>query len=246
VLLLGTAVAVFAWLRVASLERKTFEHERELLRLSRSLVHAQEDERKAISRELHDELGQQLTGMGMILGTLPRLREESSRFTQVLDDARRLNTQTLRSVRTLALGLRPSTLDDFGLQPALDWYTREFARRSGISVHAKFEGEVQRIPEPHRTALYRAVQEALTNAARHSKATRIDVTLSEADSQVTLVIADNGVGFDPKASSSLGQGLLGLSERIAELDGRFTMDAALGRGARLIAHVPIPEEVVSR
>jgi signal transduction histidine kinase len=246
VLLLGAAVAVFAWRRVAFLERKTLEHERELLRLSRSLVHAQEDERKAISRELHDELGQQLTGMGMILGTLPRMREEPDRFARVLEDARKLNTQTLRSVRTLALGLRPSALDDFGLQPALEWFTREFSRRSGIPVHTKFEGEVQRIPEPHRTALYRAVQEALTNAARHSRATRIDVSLSEAGGQVTLVIADNGVGFDPKSSSLLGQGLLGLSERIAELDGRFTMDAVPGRGARLTARVPIPEEVASR
>jgi signal transduction histidine kinase len=244
-IVLGGAIAFFAWHRVGGLERQTATHEAELLRLSRSLVRAQEEERRNIARELHDELGQQLTGMGMLLGSLQRLREEPTRFTPVLDDARRLNIQTLRSVRTLALGLRPSMLDDLGLQPALEWFAGEFSRRSGIPVHPAFQGCVERIPEPHRTSLYRAVQETLTNAARHSKASRIDLALSATPSEATLTITDNGVGFDPKSSSAMGQGLLGLGERIRELHGRFTMDSSPGRGAKLIARVPISEVAVS-
>ena len=240
-LLVGLATAVFAWHRVGVLEHQEIVHKSELVRLSRSVVRAQEEERKNIARELHDELGQQLTGMGMLLGSLGRYREEPQRFTGLVDEARHLNTQTLRSVRTLALGLRPSLLDDLGLGPALEWFVREFSRRSTIPVNLSLEGDIASIPEPKRTALYRVVQESLTNVARHSRASRVEVRLAVEDGAVQLRVDDNGVGFDPKHATAQGQGLLGLSERVAEFDGRIQIDSKPGKGARLNVFVPLSE-----
>src|SRR5262245_18839842 len=178
--------------------RRTERAERELRSLSSQLVHAQEHERRTISRELHDEVGQTLTGLGIELANLEHLRDGPQfEFAAHMADAKRLTEDTLRTVRNMAMGLRPSMLDDSGIVPAVRWQAYELSRRTGTPVELQIEGEFEGLGDERRTCLYRVVQEALTNCARHAEAKTIQITMQGKKESVSLAIRDDGLGSIP-------------------------------------------------
>ncbi len=257
VLTLAVVVSLASILRVSRLEARAFEQhaatelaEREMRRLSHRLVQAQEDERRNLSRELHDEVGQTLTALGVELGNLQKLRTGSEeQFHAHLDDAKRLTSQTMAAVRNIAMGLRPSMLDDLGLGPALEWQAREFSRRTGTPVEVLREGSAADLPESHRTCLYRLVQEALTNCARHSEAGHIRIALYAQPDRVCLTVEDDGKGLPAEsAERDLGEphlGLVGMEERVRELGGTLQIESQTGKGTLLKVLLPLAKEAVA-
>lgn len=245
--LLGTIVALVAVFRLRTLERRseeqrsvTEEAERQMRHLSQRLVAAQEEERKNLSRELHDHVAQVLTALRMELGKIERARASADvRLGAAVAECRRLVDQMFRTVRDLALGLRPSMLDDFGLQPALEWHVRDVTRRYGIDVDLKVQGNLEALPDRYRTCVYRAIQEALTNCVRHAKARAVKVSVIGHDRLLDVEVTDDGVGFD-SARRRDGLGLRGIEERVKELDGTMMITAAASAGTRLAVHLPLP------
>lgn len=245
-LLIGVVVSVAGMLRMRVLERRAHEqHQRaeqngeELRSLSVQLRHAQEEERRTISRELHDEVGQKLTAMRMELGALERLRTVSDReFIEVLDGVKDLAEQSLRLVRDIAAALRPSVLDDLGLDAALHKHAREFSRRTGtpIAIDVRSNGAV--LNDRQRTYIYRITQEALTNCAKHAHARKIAISLIDSPTAIALTIADDGVGFEPASGAHAGLGLVGIEERVRELGGSLAVRSAPGRGTTLQVTIP--------
>ena len=249
---LGLLVALISIARVASLERRSelqrgrAEHaEEELRRLSRNLVRTQEEERRSLSRELHDAVGQMLSAMTMELGNLESSINSPDKLRERLDEARRLNADTIRGVRDLAMGLRPAMLDELGLGPALRWQGREFSRRSGVPVTVQIDGDIEGLSETHRTCIYRIVQEALTNCARHAQANSIRVAIYGRPDWVHLTIQDDGLGFDPSSASTRGLGLIGIQERVRELDGKVNIVSQPQKGTILEVEVPIGRGVAA-
>jgi signal transduction histidine kinase len=242
-LLLEFAIAIFStayMLRldyVSEAERKRAEKaEQELRHLSNQLVRVQEEERKTISRELHDEVGQILTGLRMELGTLSHYKPDEE-YRQRLESVKRLAEEALRSVRNLALLVRPSMLDDLGLEPALHWQVKQFSRRCGIPVTLNIEGNLDNLPEALRLCLYRAIQEAMTNSVKHAEASHVSVAVKQEETRVTASVQDDGKGFDVDVKSS-GLGLLGMTERVRALHGRMSVLSTPGSGTRI--HLELP------
>jgi len=211
----------------------------ELRRLSAEHVRAQEEERKAISRELHDEVGQTMTALGIEIGNIERLGKNSGpEFLERVGEARQLAQGVLKSVRDLAMGLRPSMLDDSGLVPALRWQAREFFKHVGVPVDLQIDGPLDRLPDEVRTCVYRIVQEALTNCARHAKAGNIRVSLHGKSDGVSVAIQDDGVGFNPAAEAT-GLGIVGIEERARELGGSIKISSEELRGTLLMVEIPL-------
>jgi signal transduction histidine kinase len=242
-LLLECAIAVFSTVymlrldNVSETERKRAEKaEQELRHLSNQLVRVQEEERKTISRELHDEVGQLLTGLRMELGTLSHYRPDED-FRQRLESIKRLAEEALRSVRNLALLVRPSMLDDLGLEPALQWQAKEFSRRCGIPVSVNIEGKLDHLPEALRLCLYRAIQEAMTNCGKHAEATRVTVVVKQDETRVLASVHDDGRGFDALRKTP-GLGLLGMTERVRALHGRMSVSSEPGSGTLISLELP--------
>jgi signal transduction histidine kinase len=242
----GLIVALISIVRVASLERRSeqqrgrAEHaEEELRRLSRNLVRTQEEERRSLSRELHDAVGQMLSAMTMELGSLESAIPSPEKLRARLEEARRLNASTIRGVRDLAMGLRPAMLDELGLGPALRWQGREFSRRSGVPATVQIDGDLEGLPDTHRTCIYRIVQEALTNCARHAHARNIRITIYGRPDWVQLSIQDDGAGFDPASAPQRGLGLIGIQERVRELGGQVTIISQPQKGTILEVEVPV-------
>jgi signal transduction histidine kinase len=203
----------------------------------RRVVHAQEAERQRIARELHDETGQALTSMLLGLRAAEDARDEESR-ARALASLRELAAATLRDVRRLAVELRPKALDDFGLVPALERLIDGFRERTGLD--AQFEAALPgRLPREVETALYRIVQESLTNVVKHAHARHVSVLLARKGSSVTAVIEDDGVGFTPYSATE-GLGLIGMRERVALLGGHLTIESRAGAGSTFVAEVPLP------
>ncbi|HEX8984809.1 MAG TPA: sensor histidine kinase, partial [Bryobacteraceae bacterium] len=255
VLVLGLLAALATIIGVSRLElraeeqhRQTEIAEREMRRLSRKLIRAQEDERRSLSRELHDEVGQTLTALRVELGNLEKLRAApAEEFRRHLDDAKELAAGTLRSVRDIAMGLRPSVLDDLGVGPGLEWQGREFSRHTGIPVEVLVEGIPSDVPETHRTCVYRVVQEALTNCARHAGAHRIRIALHTQGGRLYLTVQDDGRGVpaeiaEGRRGASVGLGLIGIEERVRELGGNLAILSQKGKGTVLKIVVPLPAE----
>jgi len=239
-LMAGFAIALVAVLRLRWLERKSDEQrlhaeaaEQEMRLLSQQLVAAQEEERKKLTRELHDHVGQMLTALRMELS-----RAQREHASPVLTECKHLVDTILRSVRDLVMGLRPSMLDDFGLQPALEWLVRDFRRRSSLRVDLVIDGDVAALPDQHRTCVYRIVQEALTNCVRHSRASHAEISLRHESGALRLVVTDDGVGLDP--AKSRGMGLLGIEERVRELHGEFVVRSPQEGGTQLSISLPVP------
>ena len=204
----------------------------------RRVVAAQELERERLARELHDETGQALTSI--LLG-LKGLED-----TVTSDDGRRavaklreLVVGTLQDVRRLAVELRPKALDDFGLVPALERLTEGFSDQTGIAVDLEATA-VARLPAEVETALYRIVQESLTNVAKHADARTVSVVLTRQVGVVTTVIEDDGRGFDPARAGQDRFGLQGMRERVQLLDGNLRVESRSGAGTTLVVQVPLP------
>jgi signal transduction histidine kinase len=249
-LLLGLAVSLVVVFRMRVLERRSDEQrdianqaEYRMRELSQQLVATQEEERKNLSRELHDHVGQVLTALRMELGRIERMKTGlDSSIGPAVTECRRLVDSMVRTVRDLALGLRPSMLDDFGLQPALEWHVRDFARRYAVRVDLNLHGDFNTLPDAYRTCVYRAVQEALTNCIRHAHARSIAVTISGQVNQLDVSITDDGVGLDAQKRGD-GLGLRGIEERVRKLDGVMTIHSKAGQGTTLAIRLPLPAAI---
>jgi len=212
-----------------------------LQELSARLVRAQEEERRALSRELHDEVGQAFSAVLMEaenlldLAAVPEVRAH-------LESIRGVAAKGMSEIRDMALLLRPSMLDDFGLLPALEWQGREIGKRTGLRVQVASEMSAE-LPEEHKTCVYRVVQEALNNCAQHAQATAVQVCVRHDAGHILVTVQDDGSGFDPKRVRGLG--LLGMEERVRHLGGAFQIDSLPGRGTLLRVTLPlaaIPEQ----
>lgn len=246
VLVMSVLVAALSTTWILRLEKKAelgqqraAHAERELRRLSQQLVKAQEDERRALSRELHDQVGQQITALRVEIANLGRIApEEKETFTAHLREAKGLAEQTMKTVRDLAMGLRPSILDDFGLGPAIDWQAREFSRRTGVPARVTIEGSLNGLTESDRTSLFRIVQEALTNITKHASASEIHIALTAGEQGVMLKVEDNGKGMDPQNARGRGLGLIGIEERAREMGAAFTLNSQPGQGTAIEINIP--------
>jgi signal transduction histidine kinase len=205
-----------------------------LQELSAKLVRAQEDERRALSRELHDEVGQSFSAVLMEAENLLDL-EPAAEVRPHLEALRSLAENGMNEIRNMALLLRPSMLDDFGLVPALNWQARETAKRTGMRVQVESQVEDE-LPEEHKTTIYRIVQEALNNCSRHAQAKTVQVSVRGENGQIVLNVQDDGSGFDPQRVRGLG--LLGMEERVRHLGGRFEIESRPGCGTLL--HIALP------
>ena len=253
-LVMGIAVAGFAFWHVSRLERELHrqrlaetETRRELEQLSARLVDAQEDERRTLARELHDEVGQALTAIKMDVGVALRSTATDARSRASLEEARSIAESTLQSVRDLSQLLHPSMLDDFGLPETLAAYLRSFSKRTGIKAQLALEGLGARLPADVEVCIYRIVQEALTNVARHSGALSCSVSIRRSDDAVSLVIEDTGRGFtgaaDRVIAAGRGLGLIGMRERAQALAGRFAIENRPEGGTRITVLLPVPRVV---
>src|SRR5580704_3538975 len=209
----GLAVAVLAVSLTMRLEKKYLEeHEatlsakQDLQRLSARLVAAQEQERQTLSRELHDQVGQTLTAIKIDVARAEQsLLPSETDLVDRLRRARQGAEETLEIIRRMSMLLRPSMLDDLGLSAALGWYIKQFSASTSIRVSLNDDGSADLLPDADKTSLYRIVQEALTNCARHSEARLIQVTLGSRDDRYVVRIEDDGKGFVPtRAARGLG------------------------------------------
>jgi signal transduction histidine kinase len=205
----------------------------------RRVVEAQELERRRLARELHDETGQALTSILLGLKGLEE-RVDDTDARAAAGELRELVVSTLQDVRRLAVELRPSALDDFGLVAALERLTDSFAEQTGISVDFQTALAEERLPEEIETALYRIVQESLTNVVKHARARRVSILLARKHGSVKAVVEDDGRGFDPADQSDRGFGLVGMRERLALLGGRLEVESAQEAGTTIAAEVPVP------
>lgn len=203
------------------------------------LVAAQEAERRAIARELHDEVGQTLTGLKLLLDTGDALPAEQLR--EQLAEARRTIGELLGRVRNLSLALHPSMLDDLGLLPALSWLIERYSAQTGVHVSWRAQGVARRFATIIETSVYRIAQEALTNVARHAGVGSLELRLLADDEQLLLQIDDEGRGFDVAAAMRAHQsiGLIGMHERVELLGGTLLIESAPGQGTHLSASIPL-------
>jgi signal transduction histidine kinase len=234
--LLGLGVSIVVVWRLRVLEKRSDQAEHQMRELSQQLVNAQEEERKHLSRELHDHVAQVLTGLRMELGRIERLSPASA---PAVSECKSLVDEIFQTVRGLALGLRPSMLDDLGLQAALEWHVRDFMSRYALKVDLAMTGQFDRLPESHRTCVYRVVQEALTNCVRHADARNIAVDVHANDSELQLSVRDDGVGLNP-AHRGRGLGLIGIDERVKELHGTVVILPNTTRGTTVEVRLPLP------
>lgn len=244
----GISVAVLSVSLTLRLERQyRAEHEEtvaakeDLRRLSARLVAAQEQERQTLSRELHDQVGQTLTAIKIDVaraeqGLLPSQTDLSER----LQRARQGADETLEIIRRLSMLLRPSMLDDLGLSAALGWYTKQFSASTSIRVSLNDDGSADLLPDAGKTSLYRIVQEALTNCARHAEAHSIHIGLASEENRYVMRIEDDGKGFTP-ARGVRGLGLIGIEERVSEMGGKLDLDSKPGAGTRICISIPLPK-----
>ncbi len=223
------------------LERRLEENTRaraDLQDLSAKLLRAQENERRTLARELHDEVGQSLSAI-LMEAEGAACSEDAAETREHIASVRRLAEKTVNEVRDLALLLRPSMLDDFGLVAALNWHAREMSKRTGLNVVLSADESAGDLPEEHTTCIFRMVQEAINNSARHANARTVEIELRREPDRVRFSVRDDGAGFDIRFVRGLG--LLGMEERVRRLGGRLEIDSHLGRGTRLYAELPVLE-----
>ena len=265
--LLGFLVARFSLRHAENLERQAERHyaeveqaRRELQRLSARLLEIEEEGRRKLSRELHDEIGQTLALLqieishaqalalgGPASGRGPGLSERLAR-------SRELAERTVQTIRHISLLLRPALLDDLGLVPALQFQLEDFLRRNDVACEFVEEGVADFLPDPVKTCVYRVVQEALHNCEKHSGASKVRVAVRQRPGYLLAEVEDNGRGFlvneQAMPPRSTGLGLLGIRERAANVGGTLVIDSAPGRGTRIILRVPLspaqPAEPVGR
>jgi len=256
------------------LEKRVAERTQELSRanaalkaLSQRLVDVQEAERRFVARELHDEIGQMVTGLKLVLETsvetgsaecatrnadsatsrspLPAARSSLRISPAALDEAMALINDLMERVRQLSINLRPQMLDDLGLLTALDWHFKRYFKQTGIRVQFKHTPLADRLPARLETAVFRIVQEALTNAARHARVKALSVRLWANAEQVGLQVRDEGAGFDTAEALRRGtsSGLTGMKERAELLGGEFILESTAGGGTCLTVELPLSQAV---
>jgi len=245
-LVLGGLLAVFASRRILDLEgqaasrySEVTEARGQLKSLSARLVETQEEERRTLSRELHDEVGQSLSAILVGLSNLSaaiRANARTQMETEVIE-LRRIVEGTVKMVRNITLLLRPSMLDDLGLIPALEWQAREVSRQTGLRVDVAASGVTDHMPEEFKTCIYRVVQEALHNVTRHAAAGSIRIVAQQEAGRLLLSIQDDGQGFDVQRSRGLG--LLGMEERVAHLGGTLQLVSEPGSGTLISVVLPL-------
>jgi two-component system sensor histidine kinase UhpB len=216
-------------------------YRRRLRALSSQVITAQEEERKRISRELHDETAQALTSLLVRLRLLQGARDLEEVKVGAAE-LRELTARTLEEVRKLAVELRPTTLDHLGLVAALEWYSREYAERLDAAVDFRTEGLAGRLHPEVELVIYRVVQESLTNIARHARASRVEIDLLFRDDAVEVEVRDNGIGFDVGEATSTrerGLGLFGMRERVELIGGTFSIESRPGEGTCIAVRVPV-------
>ena len=242
----GVILVIASMIYILRLERQTRRRYRELAQsryeleqLSSRLVDAQEDERRSISRELHDEVGQTLGALLVDLGRLSsNLPNDSQQIRERLEHMKSMAEGTVRTVRDMALLLRPSMLDDLGLVAALEWQGREVSRRSEMEVKVESENVSDDLPDEYKICVYRLVQEALNNAVRHSKARNARVRVRSGEAGIAVEVTDDGSGFDPERTRGLG--ILGMEERVKRLGGTLQVISNSGQGTTVKADLPVP------
>lgn len=240
-LLVGVALASLLYWRITSLERQASERleQAELAReeargLSARLLAVQEEERKAISRELHDGVAQNLSALKLGVEELARQMPGEQRANVGTLSA--LAEETLKMTRNLSLLLRPSMLDDLGLVPALRWLARECQRRNGVQVEVEALDELDGLSEDARICVFRVVQEALSNAVRHGAARVMKIRAGMNEGRLLVSIQDDGKSFDVEKEK--GMGILGMTERVEKLGGRFQIVSKAGVGTVVMAELP--------
>lgn len=206
--------------------------------LSRRLVEVQENERHYIARELHDEAGQ---GLASLMIGLRHLEQDSDKPATVISrsqELKKIADDVLENLHRLAIDLRPAALDHLGLVAALRQHAERFSDQSGLTVQFETLGKIERLPGEVETAVYRIVQEALTNVVRHARATRVDILIERRGTTLVVVVEDNGIGFDPEHQQMSHLGMVGMRERADMLGGRITFESAPGKGTSMLLEVP--------
>jgi len=247
---LGLIVAVVAVAYTWRLEwiayrryRETLAARDELKSLSARLVKAQEEERRTISRELHDEVGQSLTALLFDIENMAATSASDGVPQKGLQKIKPLVENCINVVRDMSLLLRPSMLDDLGLVPALQWQAREVGKRTGLVVEVHNEDVSDTLPEEHMSCVYRVVQEALSNCVKHANAKRVLVVVRQERSRLLLRIDDDGKGFDYQRVRGLG--LVGMSERVAHLRGRCEIESRPDRGTSIRIELPLESGMIA-
>jgi len=249
----GALVAIFSLRHAGRLERQTARQyeevaqaKREMEQLSARLLETEEESRRRLSRELHDEIGQTLGVIEIELSHAQSLAgEDQPGVRDRLRRARDLAERTVQTVRNISLLLRPALLDDLGLVPALQWLLEDFERRSGIASEFTECGVQDLLPDSVKTCVYRVAQEALHNCEKHAGASHMRVALRQSSNQLDIEIEDNGRGLELDAKgmpgSSAGLGILGMRERAARVGGVLTFESAPGRGTQVGLRIPLAE-----
>lgn len=218
--------------------------------LIKQIVAAQEAERQRIARELHDDTGQALTAIALGLrGISTTIGGENSNATQNLRKLEAMTTSSLNELQRIIANLRPAHLDDLGLAAAIRWYVNDVRNHTDIQIHFEAKGDEVKVSDEVKIALYRIIQEAITNTIKHSHANNIYVNLNFLDTRVMVEIEDDGVGMDMKKFNNLKHtswGLLGMQERTNLLNGSFIIDSKIGRGFRISASLPYKQPASSR
>jgi signal transduction histidine kinase len=243
-LLAGLLLSLLGGFYILKLERQGHTRYQELVAsrqeleaLSARLVDAQEEERRSISRELHDEVGQTLGALLVDLGQLSKLVPTEDNYLQGhITKIKSIAEAAVKSIRNLALLLRPPMLDDLGLVPALEWQGREISRHGEMEVDIHSETVSEQLAEDVKVCVYRLVQEALTNAARHSGAKHAQVSVVQSEEKIRVQIVDDGNGFP--AERVRGMGILGMEERVKRLGGSLAIKSAPGKGTTIFAEIP--------
>jgi signal transduction histidine kinase len=233
--------------RTAELERvnaQLREREQTLARLYEKVVGAQEDERKRIARELHDDTAQSLAVL--VMGLEGATAAVKAGKTPRLDEVKALAVRTIEEIHRLIRDLRPSVLDDLGLLAAIRWYAERQLAERGMSVRCEFEKLDRRLPPAFEAAVFRVCQEAMSNVLRHAQADSVLIQVGPKDGALRIEIEDDGRGFDPaEAAANVERppfGLMGIRERVEMLGGKVSIESAPGQGTRIEIEVPLPEE----
>jgi signal transduction histidine kinase len=247
-LALSLAIAGIAAIYAGRLEyrlrrqsKRNEQNAHELQRLSAQLIRAQEEERRTIARELHDEVGQVLTALKVELALAQRSTEAANGPAHMLDTVRSMTDGAIHTVRDLSRLLHPSVLDDLGLPAAVDAYLQGFSRRHGVKTQLLQNRMEERLPSEIEASIYRICQEGLTNVAKHARANRVGVFLQRLPETVLMTIEDDGIGFElsERAADLAGLGLIGIRERVANLRGTLRIESAPGKGTRVTVECPV-------
>jgi signal transduction histidine kinase len=248
-LLVGMGQAYFSTAHLLRLEKQTLKHlqevteaRQELKDLSAKLVATQETERKSISRDLHDAVGQSMSAVQFELHELARaLRPYDAQLRERVDRVRELVENSLAVIRNMALLLRPAMLDDLGLAAALGWLGREISRPTGLHIEVQADDLPPDLPDEHKTCVFRIAQEALHNIAKHANANAVEITVRASDAWLVITVQDDGRGFQPGRGHGLG--LTGMHERAESLGGSVKITSGPGKGTLVEVALPLPQRL---